>query len=246
MGSYCQSDVGAKRKVNQDFVYASDQPVGSLPNLYIIADGMGGHAAGDLASRCCVETIVDYLESRRGRRIIPLMEGAAREANQAVYARSQADKSLEGMGTTLVMACIDKGCLYIANVGDSRLYLIDEGIEQITKDHSLVEEMVRLGQLKRSEMRKHPEKNVITRAVGVRKDVQADYFDVALNPGDRILLCSDGLSNMMEDRDILEIVKQSSSLKQAGEKLIETANRNGGSDNISVVLIDPECIAAGN
>lgn len=246
MGSYCRSDIGAKRKLNEDFVYASDQPVGNFPNLYIVADGMGGHAAGDYASRCCVETIVDYLEGSREKRIIPQMQEAVRLANQALIGRAQTDKSLEGMGTTLVMACIDRGCLYVANVGDSRLYLLDRNIEQITTDHSLVEEMVRMGQLKRSEMRFHPEKNIITRAIGVKKEMQPDFFDVALNPGDRILLCSDGLTNMVEDDAILGIVKNASCLEEAGDHLIDQANQNGGTDNISVVLIDPDSEAAGN
>ncbi len=238
MKSYCVTDVGVKRNMNQDFVYASNQPVGNLSNLFIVADGMGGHNAGDLASRYTVETMVDYIEGASEKRPIPLLEAAVQEANQKVMEKAKADKSLEGMGTTVVAATVQEGCLYVANVGDSRLYLLDDGIEQITRDHSLVEEMVRAGELGREEARNHPEKNIITRAVGVKKQVRIDFFDVSLNPGDKFLLCSDGLTNMVEDQDILRLVKREASLEKAAHKLVELANQNGGRDNISVVLAE--------
>ncbi len=240
MRSYCLTDVGVKRNMNQDFVYASDQPVGNLRNLYIVADGMGGHNAGDLASRYTVEVMVDYIEGASEIRPIPLLEGAIESANQKVLERAMADKQLEGMGTTVVAATVQDDCLYVANVGDSRLYLVDHGgIEQITRDHSLVEEMVRNGQIEKEEARNHPEKNVITRAVGVKSRLRIDFFDVALNVGDRFLLCSDGLTNMVEDDDILELVKRDPSLERAAHRLVVLANRNGGKDNISVVLAEP-------
>ena len=225
--------------MNQDFVYASDQPVGNLSNLFIVADGMGGHNAGDLASRYTVETMVDYIEGASEKRPIPLLEAAVQEANKKVMEKSLADRSLEGMGTTVVAATVHGNCLYVANVGDSRLYLMDDGIQQITRDHSLVEEMVRAGEIGREEARTHPEKNIITRAVGVKNKIRVDFFDVALNPGDIILLCSDGLTNMVEDQDILRAVKKEASLEAAAHKLVSMANRNGGKDNISVVLAEP-------
>ena len=225
--------------MNQDFVYASDQPVGSLSNLYIVADGMGGHNAGDLASRTTVETVVDYIEGAKEKRPIPLLDAAIQAANQKVIEISLTDKSLEGLGTTVVAATVQDGCLYVANVGDSRLYLLDHQIEQITRDHSLVEEMVRAGEIKREEARHHEKKNVITRAVGVEKKLRIDFFDVALNPGDRFLLCSDGLTNMVEDEDMLRLVSRETSLEAAALKLVAAANRNGGKDNISVVLAEP-------
>ena len=239
MRSYCVTDVGLKRNMNQDFVYASDQPVGSLSNLYIVADGMGGHNAGDLASRTTVETVVDYIEGAKEKRPIPLLDAAIQAANQKVIEISLTDKSLEGMGTTVVAATVQDGCLYVANVGDSRLYLLDHQIEQITRDHSLVEEMVRAGEIKREEARHHEKKNVITRAVGVEKKLRIDFFDVALNPGDRFLLCSDGLTNMVDDEDMLRLVSRETSLEAAALKLVAAANRNGGKDNISVVLAEP-------
>lgn len=239
MRSYCVTDIGVKRNMNQDFVYASEQPVGNLPNLFIVADGMGGHNAGDLASRSTVETMVDYIESAGEKSPIPLLEAAILAANRKVMEKSQSDKSLEGMGTTVVAATVVEDCLYVANVGDSRLYVLDDQIQQITRDHSLVEEMVRAGQIGRDEARNHPEKNIITRAVGMKNKLRIDFFDVALYAGDKFLLCTDGLTNMVEDEDILELVQKETSLEAAAHRLVAMANRNGGKDNISVVLVEP-------
>ena len=239
MRSYCVTDIGVKRNMNQDFVYASEQPVGNVPNLFIVADGMGGHNAGDLASRSTVETMVDYIESAGEKSPIPLLEAAILAANRKVMEKSQSDKSLEGMGTTVVAATVVEDCLYVANVGDSRLYVLDDQIQQITRDHSLVEEMVRAGQIGREEARNHPEKNIITRAVGMKNKLRIDFFDVALYAGDKFLLCTDGLTNMVEDEDILELVQKETSLEAAAHRLVAMANRNGGKDNISVVLVEP-------
>ncbi len=225
--------------MNQDFVYASQQPVGNLHNLFIVADGMGGHNAGDYASRCAVETMVDHIGNAREKKPIRLLSAAVQAANREVYKRSMADRSLLGMGTTLVACTIMEDSLYVINVGDSRLYIVEDEIDQITKDHSLVEEMVRSGQLAREDARIHPDKNVITRAIGIKEKVQADLFDIGLKDGDKCLLCSDGLTNMVEDREILRIIQDSGTLEEAAKSLKDTANRNGGSDNISVILIEP-------
>ena len=240
MRSYCLTDIGTVRKMNQDFVYASDQPVGILPNLYIVADGMGGHAAGDYASRCAVETMVDYIENATSGGPVTLLGSALAQANRKVMEKALSDRSMEGMGTTLVAAVVQNDCLYVANVGDSRLYLIDDRLEQITRDHSLVEEMVRAGELRREDARLHPDKNVITRAVGVKNTVAVDFFDVALCKGDRFLICSDGLTNMVPEDVILRIVKEKGSLEAAAKELVDEANRSGGSDNISVILAAPD------
>ena len=238
MKTYSITDTGKRRSANQDFVYASDQPVGHLSNMLIVADGMGGHNAGDLASRYTVESMVDYIGTAEERRPIPLLGGAIHHANELVMEKSRTDSTLEGMGTTVVAATVQDGYLYVANVGDSRLYLIDRRIEQITRDHSLVEEMIRVGELQRKDAKSHPDRNIITRAIGVRAPVKIDFFDVKLEKGDRILLCSDGLTNMVEDEDILRIIKKSSSLKEASQRLVTEANKNGGKDNISVVLAE--------
>lgn len=238
MKTYSITDIGKRRTVNQDFIYASDQPVGSLPNLLVVADGMGGHNAGDFASRYTVETMVDYIEQAKEERPIPLLSSAIHQANEFVMEKAKSDRSMEGMGTTVVAATLKDGYLYVANVGDSRLYLIDREIEQITRDHSLVEEMIRVGELQRKDARSHPDRNIITRAVGVRTPVKIDFFDVKLEKGDKVLLCSDGLTNMVEDDDILHIIKKSDSLKEAAQRLVNEANKNGGKDNISVVLAE--------
>ena len=238
MKTYSITDIGKRRSVNQDFVYASDQPVGNLSNMLIVADGMGGHNAGDLASRYTVESMVDYIENAREQRPIPLLSESIHHANELVMEKAKTDRALEGMGTTVVAATIKDDYLYVANVGDSRLYLIDQEIEQITRDHSLVEEMIRVGELQRKDARSHPDRNIITRAIGARAPVKVDFFDVKLEQGDKILLCSDGLTNMVEDEDILYIVKKSASLKEAAQRLITEANKNGGKYNISVVLAE--------
>ncbi len=238
MNTYSITDIGKRRSANQDYVYASDQPVGNLPNLMIVADGMGGHNAGDLASRCTVESMLEYIQNASEKRPIPLISAAIHHANELVIEKSRSDKKLEGMGTTVVAATVKDGYLYVANVGDSRLYLIDQEIEQITRDHSLVEEMIRVGELQRKDARSHPDRNVITRAIGVRTPVRIDFFDVKLEEGDRILLCSDGLTTMVEDEDILHIVKKSTSPKEAAQRLVTEANKNGGKDNISVILAE--------
>ena len=238
MKTYSITDIGKRRSVNQDFVYASDQPVGNLSNMLIVADGMGGHNAGDLASRYTVESMVDYIENAREQRPIPLLSESIHHANELVMEKAKTDRALEGMGTTVVAATIKDDYLYVANVGDSRLYLIDQEIEQITRDHSLVEEMIRVGELQRKDARSHPDRNIITRAIGARAPVKVDFFDVKLEQGDKILLCSDGLTNMVEDEDILYIVKKSASLKEAAQRLITEANKTGGKDNISVVLAE--------
>lgn len=238
MKAYSITDIGKRRSSNQDFVYASEQPVGNLTNLMIVADGMGGHNAGDLASRYTVESMVAYIERSEEKRPIPLLSMAIHYANDLVMEKAKTDKALEGMGTTVVAATIQDGYLYVANVGDSRLYLIDQEIEQITRDHSLVEEMIRIGELQHQDARSHPDRNVITRAIGVNSPVKIDFFDMKLEEGDRILLCSDGLTNMVDDDEILHIVKKCASPQEAAQRLVTEANKNGGKDNVSVVLAE--------
>ena len=240
MKAYSITDIGKKRSMNQDYVYASDQPVGNLKNLLIVADGMGGHNAGDLASRYTVQEMLAYIKESEEDRPVPLLSMAIHHANEQVLEKAESEKELEGMGTTLVAATVQDEYLYVANVGDSRLYLIDDGIEQITHDHSLVEEMIRIGELQRKDAKNYPDRKVITRAIGVRVPVRVDFFDVKLEHGDKILLCSDGLTNMVEDEEILEIVRKSSSIEEAAGALVDTANKNGGKDNISVVLAEIE------
>ena len=171
---------------------------------------------------------------------VEIIEEAVEAANRGLLEEAGRDAAKAGMGTTVVAATVIGDHLHVANVGDSRLYLINhEAIRQITRDHSLVEEMVRLGEMDKADAKDHPDKNIITRAVGVLPEVTADFFEISLKPGDEILMCSDGLTNMIEDDEIRHIVLGQRDIVEKAEKLIETANRNGGKDNITVVLIEP-------
>lgn len=236
--TYSVTDIGMKRKLNQDYIYASEQAVGNLPNLFIVADGMGGHKAGDYASKCTVETICDLASRSFEKNPVLILKKAIETANGSIRKKSAEDESYEGMGTTVVAAsCLGK-YLQIANVGDSRLYVIGEEITQITKDHSLVEEMVRMGGIDRNAARNHPDKNIITRAIGATDTVDIDFFSVELKPQEKVLMCSDGLTNMLEDEEIRMIVQGSGSIEGRAKELVSAANERGGKDNISVILIE--------
>ncbi|HJB16974.1 MAG TPA: Stp1/IreP family PP2C-type Ser/Thr phosphatase [Candidatus Blautia excrementipullorum] len=240
MRVYSATDVGQKRKMNQDYVFVSENPVGNLPNLFVVADGMGGHNAGDFASSHAVQILVDEIRRDADFNPIKVLRHAIETANSEILDRAQKEEALRGMGTTMVAATIVGHYAYVANVGDSRLYLIQGKIRQITKDHSLVQEMVRMGEIKPEEARNHPDKNIITRALGAERTVDIDFFDLKMEPGSTILMCSDGLSNMVDDSKIEEIIlDQTNELPKKGEKLLSEANRNGGKDNIAVILVEP-------
>jgi len=234
------TDVGRRREINEDYLFTSDEPVGNLPNLFIVADGMGGHNAGDYASKHAVERAVmsirDFTDEYDAENIL---QKAIDDANTHINRVSRQNSSLKGMGTTFVAATFEDNHVTVANVGDSRLYVVNDFITQITKDHSLVEEMVDMGGIDREAARKHPDKNIITRAVGVKEYVLVDFFDVHIGRKEKLLLCTDGLTNMLKDEEIHKIIVGSSSLEDAGRRLIEAANENGGRDNIAVVLVEP-------
>ena len=235
------SDKGKRRQLNQDVVYSSELPVGNLPNLFMIADGMGGHKAGDYASRYAVDTICQEAEHSSEKSPEKILQSAIDKANADIFELSNENRDLEGMGTTVVVATIYGNCLKVGNVGDSRLYIVNgKSIRQITTDHSLVEEMIRMGGLDRESARTHPNKNIITRAVGVTDAVLADFYEVQLQEGDIVLLCSDGLSNMLEDEEIRMIVNAQRDIMEKAEALVRVANLNGGRDNISLILIEPD------
>lgn len=241
MKTFSVTDVGQRRKMNQDYVFASEQPVGALPNLFIVADGMGGHNAGDYASRFVTNTVKELIENSNETDAVRLIESAVQKSNVLLREEAVKKEELWGMGTTIVVTTIIDGTALTANVGDSRLYLIGAaGMEQITQDHSLVEEMVRLGQLTKEEARMHPDKNIITRAIGASKTVQVDFFEYDLKQGDKVLMCSDGLTNMVEDSDIETIVKKEVSIEERATELIKAANDHGGKDNIAVILVEPD------
>jgi len=236
MKAIAKTDVGKERAVNQDYVYASSESLGCLPNVLIVADGMGGHKAGDTASRFTVETLKALISNSIDKDPITVISSSIRQVNSMLLDKAKESEDFTGMGTTLVIASVFDNVLKVANVGDSRLYVIDDDIYQITRDHSLVEEMVLAGQLTRNEARNHAKKNVITRAIGGEDHVEPEMFSVDLRPGSKILLCSDGLTNMVEDSEILRTIKINPSIEAAAESLIAKANQNGGKDNISVVI----------
>ncbi|MEE3393211.1 MAG: Stp1/IreP family PP2C-type Ser/Thr phosphatase [Lachnospiraceae bacterium] len=238
MRSAARTDIGEKRSMNQDYIFASEEPVGSFPNLFIVADGMGGHKAGDHASHLCVESVCSYLKKAEPGTPVSLFEEAVHYANEQVIKESLSSEDYTGMGTTLVIASIIGDTLYVSNVGDSRLYLITDKISQLTRDHSLVEEMVLNGRLSESQARFHPQKNIITRAIGIDINVTPDFFEKKLNPGDRFMMCSDGLSNMVDNYDIQYIIKHNKDVNDAVNELVDRANENGGTDNISCILVE--------
>ena len=238
MKTFSKTDIGMVREVNQDYVYVSDLPVGKLPNLFIVADGMGGHKAGEFASRFTVEVVKDELAKSTEEGPEAMIRQAITSANQRLLETAKQESKLEGMGTTLVVATVIERTLYFANVGDSRLYLLNNDIKQVSKDHSLVQEMVRLGGIKQEDAKNHPDKNIITRAIGAKEQVEVDFYEYRLKKGDIVLMCTDGLSNMVEDTEILHIVKGSRDIVEAVEELINKANENGGKDNIGIVAVD--------
>ncbi|MGN0369671.1 MAG: Stp1/IreP family PP2C-type Ser/Thr phosphatase [Butyrivibrio sp.] len=239
MKAYALTDVGKSRSVNQDYVFCSDSPVGILPNLYIVADGMGGHRAGDLASKYAVETFVEQIRNAKGDNPITIISDAIKYTNSGLINLAASSEDYTGMGTTFVAATIFDNSMYVANIGDSRLYVLSDEIRQITRDHSLVEEMVTNGTIGREEARTHEKKNVITRAIGGAATVMADFFEVELGNNNVIIMCSDGLSNMIEDRDIAAVAGSDDTVEAKAVKLVEMANDHGGRDNISVIIIEP-------
>lgn len=224
-----KTDKGIVRNNNEDYFYAKD-------NLLIVADGMGGHNAGEVASKLAVDTVVFALENAGKDYGASIMQ-AIKEANEKVY--SLATGEHEGMGTTLDICICDSGKLYLGHVGDSRVYVIrkNEAI-RITEDHSYVELLVQKGEITKEEAKNYPMKNMITRAIGVNKEVEGDYYEFSLEAGDKVLLCTDGLSNMVSDEEIVYIVSGSKSADEAVDMLVERANISGGKDNITVIVAE--------
>ena len=220
------SDVGRVRSDNQDLDLVA-------PPLIAVADGMGGHKGGGTAARMAVDALRAVGSTSDPADLL----GALRTANTAIAAAAGSDPELEGMGTTTTAGMVDDGVLYLVHVGDSRAYLVRAGrMTQITDDHSIVAEMVRRGALSPTDAEQHPARHVITRALGVDTEVQIDALRVDLEPGDVVLLCTDGLSGPVDDDVILQVLEGSRSLKDAASGLIAQANAAGGPDNVTVVL----------
>jgi serine/threonine protein phosphatase PrpC len=231
------TDIGERRRINQDYVFCSEAAIGKLPNLFVVADGMGGHNAGEYASRFCVEFFTQRVGVSEMATPVSAIEAALAETNEALIRKSMEQSELEGMGTTFVVATVFDKEMYVANIGDSRLYVIGEEMKQITEDHSLVEAMVKNGELDRSEARSNPNKNIITRALGANTVVEPDFFEVDLKEGDTVLMCSDGLTSMLEDETIERIIRENEDPEIAADTLVRHANQNGGKDNIAIIII---------
>ena len=235
------TDIGRVREINEDAF--SVRRIDNDSYCMIVADGMGGHKAGETASREACRIIGDLVcekladASLDTDMVFEVMKGSISVANKHLYSAQLTDSNLSGMGTTVVVVVVKGSKAFVCNVGDSRLYYISDDITQITKDHSYVQDLVDKGLITESEAAEHPNKNIITRAVGTDIDVEADAFEVECALGSKIVMCTDGLSNFVTDKDIFSIVT-SNKPQVANKLLIEAANNNGGRDNITVINID--------
>lgn len=235
-----KTDVGKVRSNNQDSYAAGD--LTSEVSWAVVCDGMGGANGGNIASEAAVRVIKDKLTSgyhigMNDNSVKHLLISSIEAANITLYSMAKNNEELSGMGTTVVLAVRNSDTLYISNVGDSRIYVVsDSGITQVTTDHSVVQMMIDNGEISPEEAKDHPKKNVITRALGVDSQVRIDYSQETLNENDLILLCTDGLTNFVDDESILEVCRTEDRYKIA-DKLVDLANENGGGDNITVVTV---------
>ncbi|MBR4015002.1 MAG: Stp1/IreP family PP2C-type Ser/Thr phosphatase [Anaerotignum sp.] len=236
------SDIGKCRKNNEDAYYIA---VGeeATDNLFLIADGMGGCNAGEVASGSALEAFLAYYEREKAKDTaaepLDLLTGSVAAANQAVYTKSNSAKEFAEMGTTIVAAAVREKKLYIAYVGDSRAYLYrKKELLPLTTDHSYVMELVKPGTITKEEAAEHPKRNIITRAVGIKETVETDTIIQPLREGDMLLLCTDGLSGMLKDAEIAKVLGRKVSLEKKAALLVEKANQQGGYDNISLILVD--------
>jgi len=225
-----RTDIGRARERNED-AFLVREP------LFVVADGMGGHPHGDVASRIAVQTLED-VAGRPADGAKELTDGI-RRANRRILEEGASDRSLRGMGTTVTAILADASKAHLAHVGDSRAYLLRDGaLQQLSEDHTLVQRMVREGKLSAAEASRHPQRNVLTRVLGVEEPLDVDVLTLDLHPGDRLLLCSDGLTNMVAERDLQEILEREPDPQGAADALVEGANRGGGDDNITVIVLD--------
>ncbi|MBI3892928.1 MAG: Stp1/IreP family PP2C-type Ser/Thr phosphatase [Candidatus Wallbacteria bacterium] len=235
------TNVGLRREHNEDNYYIFD-PAGcdtaSRGMLFAVADGMGGHAAGETASRIAVETLRDYYTGAMNGSFVEGLERCILDANSRIYSQAQTSPMLKGMGTTLTVALLNNTTLNLGQIGDSRAYLIRaKTITQLTDDHSLVAEQIRQGLLTEEEAANHPARNIITRALGTKEKVEADFSTCALEVDDRVLVCSDGLHGVVPNDQILQISLAAADASAACEGLIARANEGGGPDNITAIMV---------
>jgi len=244
MKVFTKTDVGQARSMNQDSLLVSENNDKGL-NLYILADGMGGYKGGEIASKVAVTAVQKYITekfdtiSKDKESILDLIDDSIDFANSAIYDESEQDEELQDMGTTLEVLLIYKSKVYIGHIGDSRIYRIRKGkMKKITTDHSYVEKLIQDGEITREEAYNHPKKNLLIKALGTDKVVEPDLLYTVLNKNDILLMCSDGLTNMIRENEILDIILSSEEQKDVTEILVDKANEAGGLDNISVIIID--------
>ncbi len=239
MKAYGNTNAGLVRKTNEDCYFISSNKTGPFSNLFVVADGMGGHNAGEIASKLAIESFVSYIAAANDFDSIEnLLIKATQYANKTIFEQAKLNDTYNGMGTTLVALGVLEDELLIINVGDSRLYILDAELKQITIDHSYVEELVRAGEITREESIHHPSKNKITKALGVFKSVFPDIYRMGIKDSKRILLCTDGLTNMVNDKEISDILRNGLNIEAQGDCLIHAAMEYGGTDNITFILID--------
>lgn len=236
-----KTDIGRIRTLNEDRVLIQNELNGFT--LAIVADGMGGHQAGDIASQMAIETIQEQLQKllyadMSVEQCETALKDAIYKANEEVFHRASTKLEYQGMGTTVVLAAATEEMVMLANIGDSRAYIItDQSITQITEDHSLVTELVKRGQISAEEAHVHPRRNVLTRALGTEQDVMVDLYQIQWNDGDTILLCSDGLSGLLDDEQIMAILGEEQDIQMKTDRLIASALEAGGEDNITVAML---------
>jgi len=233
------SDIGNVRKINEDSIGFHED---SNKKLYVIADGMGGHNAGEIASKIAVENTIEYVfSSKINEQVDILLKQAIEASNNKIYEVSNTDLALKGMGTTITACLVTGNKMVVANVGDSRCYVIEnESFHQITSDHSLVQQLLDNGSITEEEAAIHPNKNVITRALGTAPKVEIDTFSIDLSSISKIMLCTDGLTNSLSKEEIYEIITKND-CESSCSKLIELSKERGGRDNISVIIFEGEC-----
>ena len=239
MQIFSKIDIGNKRNTNQDACITAMLPDSAA--LAVVCDGMGGANGGDVASRTATELICEYVKNsynsaQSNDRLLELLKNAVLSANLEIYDIACKNENLSGMGTTVVAAIIKPQTALICNVGDSRAYLIEEAITQITRDHSVVQSLIEKGELTAEEARVHPKKNVITRALGVEENVMPDLYEIAFSENSKLLLCTDGLSNFVNDTEILNTFNDNKT-ENIAEILVDKANAGGGGDNITAVVV---------
>ena len=229
------TNVGNYRKNNEDSYYVNESK-----NLYVLADGMGGHLAGERASKMATEIIgQDFAKDREIKSIddaIEILSSSIRDANKKIFESSQENEDYRGMGTTLSSGLILGDVLIYSNIGDSRIYRINEGMEQITQDDSFVNYLIEIGEITEEEAKNHPKKNVLTKAMGTTSDIEVIINTLDIKDKDVFLFCSDGLTNMVSDEEIFKIVKENSP-EEARDMLLDLALKNGGMDNITFILV---------